>query len=169
MRSSFEFTMSETRSYNHSMNVWPIGTSGLSSSIFRTKSRKEVVVLDLLIWTMIKDVCEIVLTNDSALRQLRLRCSYVTPNSFTSNIIIVNECSKFPSSFTRLCTPRIRRIRSDILWTYLRKLDWEITTANEFRSSILLYLVTECSMIRVHRMERRSEEWKIDRGNGTSV
>lgn len=57
----------------------------------------------------------------------------------------------------------------DILWTYLRKWNWEITTASEFRSSILLYLVLECSMIKVRRMETRSEEWKIDRGNGTSV
>lgn len=87
----------------------------------------------------------------------------------TSNIIIVNECSKFPSSFTRLRIPHVRRIRFDTLWTYLRKWNREITIASEFRSSILLCLVPECSMIKVRRMETRSEEWKIDRGNGTSV
>lgn len=48
------------------------------------------------------------LCSTSTTSTLLVRCTEL----ITSNIIIVNECSKFPSSFTRLRIPRVRRIRS---------------------------------------------------------
>lgn len=166
MRSSFEFSMSATRSYNHSMTNRYFSPIVLYFQNEIQKGSGCIRFIDLendqrRVWNCsYKWLCSTSTTSTLLVRYTGL---------ITSNIIILNERSKFPSSFTRLRIPHIRRIRFDILWTYLRKWNWEITTASEFRSSILLFLVSECSMIKVRRMETRSEEWKIDRGNGTSV